>query len=307
MMDKRPRCILMAGPTASGKSALALEVASRLNGVVVNADSMQVYRDLRILTARPSARDEEAVPHRLYGTVSGSIAFSTGKWLEALADILAEFEQTGRPAIITGGTGLYFKALEDGLSPIPDVAEDIRSLLRARLSDEGAEKLYKELEVKDPAKAAALKPADGQRIVRALEVFDATGRPLSEWQMLPGKSLLEAWQVDKLVLLPERELLYARCDARFHHMVERGALEEVDALGRRNLAGDLPVMKALGVQPLLSYAAGQQTLEHAIEEAKRDTRRYAKRQLTWLRGQMADWRIADPVNHQEAIIDSLTR
>jgi len=304
-MARDPLIVLMAGPTASGKSSCALELAQRLEGVIVNADSMQVYRDLRVLTARPSTDDEALVPHHLYGFVEGAQAFSTGKWLEVMARFLAKLKESGTSAIITGGTGLYFNALEKGLSPIPDIPDDVRAHWRGRLSDEGPKILHGELGKRDPEMAKQLEPGDGQRIVRALEVFDATGKSLTDWRDIPGTSLLEGWPVRRVVLSVEREKLYQRCDLRFGQMIEEGALEEVRDLAVQGLDPALPIMKALGVPQLLAHVAGDMDLEQAAELAKRETRRYAKRQMTWFRGQMADWPLHNPNDGFDKLVETL--
>jgi tRNA dimethylallyltransferase len=288
-VPREPLIILMAGPTASGKSSLALALAQKLDGVIVNADSMQVYQDLRVLTARPGVEDEAMVPHSLYGFVEGGQAYSTGKWLSAVRKVLADVKMAGKSAIITGGTGLYFKTLEGGLSPVPDIPDEIRNNWRQRLVEAGAETLHGELVKCDPGVASRLEPGDGQRIVRALEVLEATGESLNYWREIPGQSELEGWMVRKIVLALERDRLYQRCDLRFDQMIERGALEEVRHLQALELDPDLPVMKALGVPQLLAHVAGTMSLDDAAEHAKRQTRRYAKRQMTWFRGQMADW------------------
>jgi len=304
-MAREPLIVLMAGPTASGKSSCALMLAQKLGGVIVNADSMQVYGDLRVLTARPSVEDEAIVPHHLYGFVDGAQAFSTGKWLEAMAGVLAKLKSTGTSAVITGGTGLYFNVLEKGLSPVPDIPDDVRAHWRVRLAAEGAGLLHGALGKRDPEMAKQLEPSDGQRIVRALEVLEATGKSLTYWRNIPGVSLLEDWPVCRVVLGLEREKLYQRCDLRFGQMIEEGALDEVRDLAAQNLDPALPIMKALGVPQLLAYVAGDLDLEQAAEQAKRETRRYAKRQMTWFRGQMADWPLHNSNEGFERLVEAL--
>ena len=284
------RAVLIAGPTASGKSQAAMAVARALDGVVVNADSMQVYRELRILTARPSEEDEAAVPHRLYGIVSTAEPFSVGAWLQHVTDALNQIWRDGKVPVITGGTGLYFRALLDGLVQIPEVPDNIRQAWRRRLDAEGPQSLHRVLCERDPAVAARVEPADGQRIVRALEVEEATGRPLSAWQGDRAEgSVLDPAQCVEIVLWPPREALYARCDARFDGMVAAGGLEEVRGLKALGLDPSLPAMKALGVRQLMSYLDGECDLEAALEDAKTWTRRYAKRQMTWFRRNMISW------------------
>jgi tRNA dimethylallyltransferase len=284
-----PTAILIAGPTASGKSAAALELADRLGGTVINADSMQVYRELAVLTARPSAADLTRAPHRLYGMAPAAEAYSVGRWLEDAARAIAEAAAAGRLPILVGGTGLYFKALTDGLAPIPDVPQEIREHWRRRAEELGPEGLHRELGARDPAMAARLRPSDPQRIARALEVIDATGVSLAEWQGASATPLLAPDGVVRLVVAPEREPLYAAIDARFDVMMEQGALEEVEALLARGLDHGLPAMRAHGVRELGAYLAGRTSLGEAAAKAKTESRRYAKRQMTWLRRFMKDW------------------
>jgi len=284
------RAVLIAGPTASGKSQAAMAVARAVDGVVVNADSMQVYRELRILTARPSEEDEAAVPHRLYGIVSAAEPFSVGTWLQHVTGALDQIWRQGKVPVITGGTGLYFRALLDGLVQIPEVPDGIRQAWRRRLDTEGPQSLHRVLGERDPAVATRVEPADGQRIVRALEVEEATGRPLSAWQGDRAEgSVLDPARCVEIALWPPREALYARCDARFDGMVAAGGLDEVRELKALGLDPSLPAMKALGVRQLMSYLDGECDLETALEDAKTWTRRYAKRQMTWFRRNMISW------------------
>ncbi len=283
------RAIRIAGPTASGKSAAALALAARLGGTVINADSMQVYRELSVLTARPTPEEETAVPHRLYGTVAADEAYSVGHWLEAATQAIGEAAAAGRVPILTGGTGLYFKALLEGLAPVPDIPPETRSAWRERADRLGAEGLHRELAARDPAMAARLRPSDPQRLVRALEVIDATGISLAEWQGSSTAPLLAPDNVLKLVIAPERDALYAKIDARLDRMIEQGAVAEVRALLARRLAPGLPAMRAHGVRELAAYLAGAVSLEDATTKAKTETRRYAKRQMTWARRFMQDW------------------
>ena len=284
-----PKAILIAGPTASGKSAAALDLAEHLRGTVINADSMQVYRELAILTARPAQADMKRVPHRLYGIVGAEEAYSVGRWLEDAARAIREAQDEGRVPILVGGTGLYFKALIEGLAPVPDVSPEIRKAWRERAEKVGAEGLYRELEARDPVMAARLRPSDKQRLLRALEVIDGTGVSLLEWQGANTAPVLTPDSVLKLVIAPEREALYAAIDARFAAMVEAGAIEEVRALLALGLDPSLPAMRAQGVRELASYLSGRRSLEEAIAKAKTETRRYAKRQMTWLRRFMVEW------------------
>lgn len=282
--------ILIAGPTASGKSSLALGLAQALGGVILNADSMQVYDGLRLLTARPSDKDEALVPHRIYGMISPDDAYSVGRWVEDVAIELNRAKRDGLVPIIVGGTGLYFKALLEGLSPVPDVPPEVREKWRQIGQEASGPELHAILSDKDPEMAERLRINDPQRIVRALEVLEATGRSLKDWQEQPGTPLLAFDRVKTFVVAPEREVLYARCDHRFDLMMEAGAVDEVMELVSRGLSDDLPLMRALGVRPLCAYLQGNLSRDDAIELSKRDTRRYAKRQFTWLRGNMLTWK-----------------
>lgn len=283
------KTILIAGPTASGKSGLAVLLAERLDGEVINADSMQVYAELRVLTARPTVADEARVPHRLYGHVHGEEGYSAGRYVADAATAIAQARAAGKVPIVVGGSGLYFKALLEGLAPIPRVPSEIRVRWRERAEKDGAAPLHRVLAARDPEMASRLAPTDAQRIVRALEVLEATGRSLGDWQREPGVPVLRAVDCDRLVLVPERDDLYERCDRRFDLMMRLGALDEAATLRDLHLDPDLPIMRALGVRPLLAHLAGRQVLADAVAAAKSETRQYAKRQVTWLRGHMMSW------------------
>lgn len=284
------RAILIAGPTAGGKSAAALRLARGLGGVIVNADSMQVYRELRILTARPTAEEENMVPHRLYGHVSVAEAYSVARWLDDVKVVLEEIEALGKPAIFVGGTGLYFKAMTDGLSPLPEIDADVRAHWRAEGINRPPQELYAELMRRDPRTAAGLRPTDPQRIVRALEVIDSTGRPLAEFHEDPGEPLLAPGSWKGLVVLPDRATLHRRANARFDQMMASGALDEVVRIKDMQLDPVLPAMRALGVAPLLRMLDGELDREEAVERSKALTRQYIKRQSTWLRQHMISWK-----------------
>jgi tRNA dimethylallyltransferase len=284
-----PRPILIAGPTASGKSALALRLAERLGGVVVNADSMQVYRDLRILTARPSPEEEARVPHRLYGHVDAAVNYSAGAWCRDVGEVLADAQRDGRVAILVGGTGLYFTALSKGLAAVPPIPPDIRERVRGRLAADGVAPLYAELLTRDPQTAYRLMPNDRARISRALEVVLATGRSLGDWHREGLPPLIDASRAAKVFITCEREELKRRIETRFQAMLAAGALEEVRALAARNLDPALPAMKAHGVPWLIRHLRGEIALEEAAAGGVMDTRRYAKRQVTWFRNQLPGW------------------
>lgn len=283
--------ILIAGPTASGKSALALALAEAFGGEIVNADSMQVYRELRVLTARPSAAEEARVPHHLYGVLAGAESCSAGRWSRMALEVLRDIEARDRIPVIVGGTGLYFRALVEGLSPIPPVPAATREAVRAEVAAAG-EKAHALLVEADPELAAVIRPSDRQRIARGVEVARATGRPLSQWHREPPSPLL-AGRLARIVLAPERRWLQARCDVRFEAMIGEGALEEARSLSALHLDPALPVMKSLGLRPLMDYLSGNIELSEAVERGKAETRRYAKRQDTWLRTQMIAWKRFD--------------
>lgn len=283
------KAVLIAGPTASGKSALALALAQKSGGVVINTDSMQVYRDLRVLTARPTPEEEALAPHRLYGHVDAAINFSAGAWVADAAKALAAARAQNLLPIFVGGSGLYFKALTRGLSAVPPVPPHVREAVRARLERDGVEAMHAQLARRDPAYAARLKPRDRTRIARALEVVEATGRSLTDWHRDGLPPILPPGEFRALFLAPEREALYARIDARFGAMLRAGALEEVERLAARKLDPLLPAMKAHGVPALIRHLAGELTLEQAATVGCADTRHYAKRQFTWFRHQLPEF------------------
>lgn len=283
------RAVLIAGPTASGKSALALELAEQFGGVIVNADSMQVYRDLRIITARPTPEEEVRTTHRLYGFVDAAENYSVGRWCRDVEEALKEARSQGRMPILVGGTGLYFKALTTGLAAVPPIPADIRAEVRSRLQREGSPALHVELARLDPATAKRVTINDRSRIARALEVVLATGRPLSDWHIEGLPPLIDSKRVAKVFISCERKELVHRIERRFAAMLKSGALEEVRRLAARGLDPSLPAMKAHGVPWLIRHLDGEISLEEAEAGAVMDTRRYAKRQLTWFRNQMQDW------------------
>jgi tRNA dimethylallyltransferase len=289
------RALLIAGPTASGKSAAARALAEQAaaggrKAWIVNADSMQVYDALRVLTARPGPDEMARIPHRLYGHVPAETRHSVGAWLADIRGVVAEAEAEEALLLVVGGTGLYFKALTEGLAAMPAVPPGVRRSLSARLAAEGPLALHAFLRERDPAAAAAVRPSDGQRILRALEVLEGTGRRLGVWlNQSTDPPVIRADLATGWILEPDRAELYRRIDARFDRMVAQGALDEVRALLQRNLEPDLPVMKAIGVRELARFLRGEASLEEAVRRAKTETRRYAKRQSTWFRNQMPDW------------------
>ncbi len=299
-IDTAPRAVLIAGATASGKSALALALAQELGGTVINANSMQVYRDLAIITARPSKAEEARVPHRLYGHVDAAENYSTGRWCADAGAAIADARAAGRLPILVGGTGLYFKALTRGLARIPPIPGALRAGLRERAQAEGAAALHAELAARDAESARRLMPGDRMRILRALEVVCATGRSLADWQREGAPVVLDAANALRIFLEVPRGELYARIDARFDAMLAAGALEEVRALASRNLDPALPAMKAHGVPWLMRHLRGEIEIAVAAEGAKRDTRRYTKRQATWFRHQLPDWSWMPPAHALEA-------
>jgi len=299
-----PRAILIAGPTASGKSALALSIATMFRGIVINADSMQVYRDLRVITARPTPDEEASVPHRLYGHVDAAENYSVGRWLTDVQAALAQAARGDHLAVVVGGTGLYFKALTQGLTAVPPIPAAVRAAARTRLTTEGATALHAELVHRDPASAARIRPGDGVRIVRALEVLKATGRTLTDWHRDGMEPVVDVQRAVRLFLDVPRQELYRRIDERFDRMVAAGALDEVGALAARGLDPLLPAMKAHGVPWLRRHLAGEMDLAAAVAEGKKDTRHYAKRQATWFRHQLPDWIWVAPADAERLILQA---
>ncbi len=288
------RSLLIMGPTASGKSALALALAERIGGEIVNADSMQVYRDFRVLTARPTLGEAARAPHHLYGHIDAAELYSTGRWLADVLSTIETIAARGRTPIVVGGTGLYFKALTQGLADIPAADPEIRAALRARAETEGVAALHAELAARDPATATRLEPNDGSRILRALEVLAATGESISALQA-NTKPVLARDRWAGIALTPARDALYSAIDRRFEAMLSAGALDEVRAFAARTLDPALPAMKAHGAPALMAHLRGEISLSEAAAIGKRDTRRYAKRQFTWIAGQMPDWpRVVEP-------------
>ena len=295
--ETKPRALLIAGPTASGKSALALTLARQIGATIVNADSMQVYADLAILTARPTPDEERLAPHRLFGEIDGAVNFSVGLYEARARAILASAEA---PLIFVGGTGLYFRALTQGLSDMPDVPERVRAEVRASAEGRETRELHDELARVDPAAAARLRPSDRQRLLRALEVFYAAGRSLTTYQNQRAAPALRPGEWRGLFLAPEREALKRRIEARFSTMLANGALEEVARLAERRLDPALPVMRAHGAPHLMAHLRGEISLEEAAMLGVRDTKNYAKRQFTWARHQLTDFVWTSPEAGEEA-------
>ncbi len=298
------RVALITGPTASGKSSLAMRIAERTNGVIVNADSAQVYRDLRIVTARPSAEDEAALPHRLFGYIDGSEACSAARWAGDAKASIAEALGAGQPAILVGGTGLYHRTLLEGLAPIPEIDPTIREDVRANPVAEN----YTALEREDPASAERLSATDTTRVARALEVIRSTGRTIDAWQKEKRGGIAGAVELAPLILLPDRDWLYARCDARFADMFDSGAVDEVRALLDRKLDPSLPIMRAIGVPEIAAFLADDLDRDEAITAAAQATRRYAKRQYTWFANQPpADWARIDESEYEKYESEIVTK
>jgi tRNA dimethylallyltransferase len=268
---------VIAGPTASGKSALALALAQQIGGVIVNADSAQVYRDLRVLSAAPTDEDLRRAEHRLYGVQDGALPCSAADWAAMAAREIAELHADGRVPILVGGTGLYLRTLLDGIAPVPAIDPVVRTRVRETMVDEN----HAKLRALDPAAAARLKPNDSARINRALEVILSTGRTLAEWQKERESGIGDRVELRAIILLPPRKWLYARCDERFARMIEEGAVTEVEALLGRKLNPNLPVMRAIGVRQISSYLLDEHSLDEAVMAGQQATRRYAKRQYTW--------------------------
>jgi tRNA dimethylallyltransferase len=294
--------VLIAGPTASGKSALALEVAAQTGGIIINADSMQVYRDLRIITARPTDEEMSQAPHRLYGHIGAEEIYSTGHWLRETEKEMAAVRTAGKTPIVIGGTGLYFSALVKGLSAVPEVSVEIRKQVRDIGDTKDNEELHAMLAVRDPRTASELRVPDRQRILRALEVVEGTGRGLAEWREEPGVPVLKFHEFHAIFLETGREALGKRIDARFDKMLAEGALDEVKRLHARNLDPRMPAMKAHGVPWLIKYLNGEMPLEEAAAQGKRDTRQYAKRQETWFRNQLPEFQWVKPEGALEKLL-----
>ncbi len=284
-LPELPPVVIIAGPTASGKSALALQAALRFNGEIINADSMQVYRELAILTARPSAADEAQVPHHLYGTLAASEPCSAGRWLEMAIAKINELQGREKLPILCGGTGLYLKILREGIAEVPDVPTEALAATEALYKELGGEAFLDRLSVLDPASAARLVASDRQRLVRAYSVAIATGKPLSTWHDVQSASPPLNARFLTLHLMPERAALYEKIDRRFAAMFEGGGLEEIERLKNLGLAESLPAMKALGVPEILAYLAGEMDRDQALAQAQKTTRNLAKRQMTWFRNQ----------------------
>ncbi len=304
-MGRDKSAVLIAGPTASGKSALAMELAGRIGGTIVNADSMQVYRNLRVITARPTPDDEARVPHTLYGHVDEAENYSAGRYGVDAQTAIAKISARGSVPIFVGGTGLYFRTLLTGIAAIPAIPADIRAHFNARLEAEGVEALHRDLQQRDPEAAARLMPRDRSRILRALEVVEATGRTIADWHGESMKPVIVPEHAVKVFLDVERAQLVTNIKARFAAMLEQGAFDEVRVLAERNLIETLPAMKAHGVPWLRKYLRSEISLDDATEGAVMDTRRYTKRQVTWFRNQMPDWDWVKPGDALTAITSAL--
>jgi tRNA dimethylallyltransferase len=302
-MDLTNKLLVIGGPTASGKSALALAIAERVGGTVINADSMQVYRELPVLTAQPDAAAQARVPHLLYGVLGIEEFCSAGRWLTMAQAAIAETHAAGRLPIVVGGTGLYLRSLTGGLADIPPVPDAVRAAVRARLAEIGAPAFHGELAAKDPEMAGRLHPSDGQRLSRAAEVLAATGRSLADWQRETAAP--PAGEVRTVLVSPPRDALYAACDGRFEAMLAGGALAEAQAAAARDgLDDSLPALKALGLHELMAYLAGTLSRADAVAAAQTATRHYAKRQMTWFRGQFLAGYTLDKKLNEQSVTDS---
>ena len=297
------KLLVIAGPTASGKSALASAVAEEFGGVVINADSMQVYRGVPILTAQPTAEEQARLPHRLYGAFAPDDLCSAGIWRARAAEACAEAWGQGRLPVVVGGTGLYLRTLVEGLSPIPDIPDDVRDASRALFAVLGNTRFYERLTERDPVMAARLDPGNSQRLVRAWEVLEATGRSLADWQADPREGGLDA-DATTILLAPPRGDLYRSCDMRLEKMLDQGALDEVRDLVALGLDPALPVMKALGVAEFAAHLRGEASLTDALALAQQSTRRYAKRQTTWFRHQLIP-QMAVEEKFSESLLDRI--
>src|SRR5215831_11985359 len=291
--------VILGGPTASGKSALALKIAAVFDGVVINADSMQVYRELPILTAQPTSAARNLAPHRLYGFLDATERCSAGRWADLARGEVAAALAAGRLPIVVGGTGLYLRSLLAGLAPMPPIPPTVRAAAQQRLAELGKAAFHAELSRRDPAMGGRVRPSDAQRMVRAWEVMEATGRSLADWQSEPDRPLTENERPVTLVLAPDRVQLYAACDARFRAMVEHGAVAEAERFAALGIDPSLPAAKSLGLRELIGCVRGETSLETAVAAGQQATRRYAKRQMTWFRHQLPDaHRIASPFGEQ---------
>ncbi|WP_371394763.1 tRNA (adenosine(37)-N6)-dimethylallyltransferase MiaA [Glycocaulis abyssi] len=292
-----PPFIFLGGPTASGKTALAVALAQRVGGEIINADSMQLYRGLEVLSAQPGEDERAGVPHHLFGEADPSTRWSAGRWVRAALAIAEPLRESGVPAIFVGGTGLYFKTLIDGIAPTPEIPPEVRAEV-SLLEESGHAALRAEAERLDAEGAGRIKPGDRQRLVRLIELVRTTGKPLSVLHA-DTRPLIAPGSWAGFALRPDREALYARIERRFDAMMEAGALDEARALHARGLDRQLPALKAVGIRPLLAHLDGELTLEEAVERAKTDSRRYAKRQFTWFANQHADWTRLDAATPDE--------
>lgn len=299
-MTDKPRAILIAGPTASGKSELAVRIAEAVGGTVINADALQVYAELKILTARPGPDELARARHALYGFITVKEAYSVARWVEHARVAVAAAERDKRTPILVGGTGLYFRALLDGLAEIPPIPEEIREDANALFDEAGPEGFRDMLRELDPEAAERLKVNDRYRAVRAYEVVASTGRTLAEWHDSEHRPVLAEDETLRFALLPERERLYAAIERRFQAMLEAGALEEAERMLAMQLPPNRPATKALGLSELGDYLSGKIDLPGATEAAVQRSRRYAKRQMTWIRGQMMSWQALEQTQLDQA-------
>lgn len=297
--------IIIGGPTCSGKSALALQLAEKMGGAVVNADSMQQYRELRIITARPTLNEHRRAPHYLYGHRSADQPSSAGQWLDQAMRIIDEIKAQERVPIVVGGTGLYLQALLQGIAPVPEVPGEIRERVSQRFEILGVPGFHHDLAKRDPEQAALLKPGDRQRLIRAAEVLEATGKSLLYWQSLPKKRVHLPEPIAGVALMPPRPELHARIERRLHRMIDAGALNELEALRSKDLAPNLPLMKAVSVPELMAHLSGEIDLATAVERATAKTRQFAKRQLTWFRHQLPELEVLEDFGDKPEIVPEI--
>ena len=304
--NNQQHVFVVTGATASGKSAFAMSLAEKIGGVIINADSMQIYAELQIITARPTKTDENTVPHKLYGTISGAENFNVAKWISLAKMEIEDAWKIGKTPILVGGTGMYIKSLKDGLSPIPDITAEVKNKVRAKFNQLGNQEFHDYLQSIDAPMAEKLSVGDSQRMQRAAEVTLQTGRSLEAWQKEETKSIFPDAEFHMIAVNMEREKLYERINHRFDAMIKQGAIDEIKRLKELNISSDMPIMKSCGVPEVMAYLSGDIALEQAVEKAKQSSRNYAKRQITWLNNQWNDLLLYDAEKQNASeVIESL--